>query len=242
MYHMAFRDEAFAAFRRGEPEVVARMSRAELDRARASGDIAGEVEALCMQARVALCGDDLATAGDLATEALSVAGRADDVGLGRGPIHVLAALARMSGDLGLARIRYGESIELCESLGLADLVVSEQHNLAYVELHAGNVAQARHLFDTVRRKAVAQGIASLLPYVAIAAAVVADIDGDHERGAELLAVADKMLRERGEVLDPDDAGEREVLRNRLVTALGQAEFDAHYASGSAQEWSAALAG
>jgi len=239
---MAFRDEAFAAIRRGETDVVARLSQTELARARAAGYVAGEVEALCMQARVALVGDDLAAAGSLAAEALSVAVRADDRGLGRGPIHILACVARMSGDLDSARIRYGESIALSESLGLADSVVSEQHNLGYVELHAGNVARARQLFDTARRQAVARDIAGLLPYVAIDAAVVADIDGDHGRAAELLAVADKLLRERGEVLDPDDAAEHEALRNRLVTALGQVEFDAHCASGSTQEWSAALAG
>jgi len=72
---MSFEDEVRAAFRRGDSDGVLRTARAEVDRARAAGDPAGEVEGLYAQARVALRGDDLTLATELATRALRVAER-----------------------------------------------------------------------------------------------------------------------------------------------------------------------
>jgi hypothetical protein len=56
---MSFTELVRSAFARGENEAVVRMSQAEVDRARAAGDVAGEVEALCSLARVAIRSGDL---------------------------------------------------------------------------------------------------------------------------------------------------------------------------------------
>ena len=50
---MDFSENVRSAFRRGESDAVVRMSEAEIERAQAAGDPAGEVEARYSLARVA---------------------------------------------------------------------------------------------------------------------------------------------------------------------------------------------
>jgi hypothetical protein len=115
----AFPEEVRATFRRGDSAGVRRMATSEVARARAAGDRAAEVEALYALARLALRGDDLPRAEELAQEALEVAVRSGDRGLEERPRHVLAAVARLSGDHVEARTRYLASIALNEALGQA---------------------------------------------------------------------------------------------------------------------------
>jgi hypothetical protein len=229
---MSFEEEAFAAFRRGETDLVEQHSRVELQRARECADSAAEVEALSMLLRVAIRRGSLDVARELAVEALKAAVNSGDRRLEHIPRHALAALARMSGDLDKARSLYITSITLSESLALPSWVVTEKHNLGYVELHAGDLERARQLFDSARREARRLEITDLMPYLAVASAVMADIDGDQRSAVELLAAAEGALRARGEILDPDDAAEQEALRRRLIDELGQAQFDAYYAVGA----------
>lgn len=237
---MGYYEKARDAFRRGDTDVVERLSRQELDRSRASADVAAEVEALCMLARVALRGDDAREAVRLAAEARALARGTGERRLERVPIHVLAASARITGDLAAARSLYGESIALNESLGESRMVVAEQHNLGYVELRAGDVDRARELFTAARRQTLRHGHDDLMPCVAVDAAVIAAADGDHRRAARLLAAADSALRELQQVLDPDDAIEQAALRDRLAGALGRRSFDAAYREGAGLDLRQAL--
>ncbi|GAA2216036.1 hypothetical protein GCM10009850_115050 [Nonomuraea monospora] len=82
-------------------------------------------------ARVALRQDDLPGAERLAREALAVAPHSGDRRLEERPRHVLAAVARMSGDYRQAREQYLASIELNVALGQTEFVHSEYHNLAF---------------------------------------------------------------------------------------------------------------
>jgi hypothetical protein len=77
------------------------------------------------------------------------------------------------------------------------------------------------LFEGVRRYAREYGVGDLAPYGELASAVLAERDGDAAEAVRLLAEVDRALRERGQVLDPDDAEVREALRARLVTTLGE---------------------
>ncbi|MEU4242410.1 tetratricopeptide repeat protein [Actinoplanes sp. NPDC026619] len=219
-------DDLRGAFRRGGTADVLRMAGAEVARARAAGDPAGEVEGLYAMARVALRGDDLPRAGELARSALEVAVRAGDRRLEERPRHVLAAVARLAGDWPAARERYLAGIALNEELGQPEQANSERYNLAFVELHLGNRDEARQLIATVRA-----GRHSLGPYLDVAAAALASADGDQAGAARLVGAVDRAFAAIGQVPDPDDAAELSRIRAAAVAALGEAAFAREHAAG-----------
>ncbi|QIQ06283.1 tetratricopeptide repeat protein [Streptomyces liangshanensis] len=241
VHGMSFHEQARDAFRRGDTAVVERLSRHELDRAREAGDAAGQVDALCMLARVQVRGGDLAEAGRWAAQAREVADGSGDKRLGSGPAHILAGVATMSGELETARVLIGESVTLHQELGDARMVAVEHHNLGYVELRLGRPDRARELFAEVRARALAEDWSDMLPYVTADAAVIADADGDHARSARLLGAAAGAYRAAGQIPDPDDAVEQDALRERLIGALGADVFDVEYTAGAAQDARRALA-
>jgi hypothetical protein len=229
---MDYHEEVRAAFRRGETDVVMRLSTVELDRALTVGDQPAEVEALCMLARAAVRGEDLDEARRLATAARVVARGVGDTRLEMGPLHILAGCARMSGDLEAARTLYGESIALDESLDETRMALVDRHNLAYVELHTGHADTARELFAATHREALRHGLDDLVPFMTLGAAALAAADGDGARAARLLGAADSAFGALDRIPDPDDALERETLRERLITTLGRAPFDVAYEEGT----------
>ncbi|GAA4670752.1 tetratricopeptide repeat protein [Phytohabitans rumicis] len=230
---MSFEDEVRATFRRGDNAGVLRIAEAEVERARKAGEPAGEVEGLYAMARVALRGDDLPRAEVLARMALDVAVLSGDRRLEERPRHVLAAAARISGDYARARDLYLASIELNESLGQAETVNSEYHNLAFTELHLGNLDRARELFAAGRERVFRQGYRSFVPYLGIAAAALASAEGDPRRAARMVGFTDSAYATIGQVPDPDDAVELSKARSLAALSLGEAEFDREYSRGEA---------
>jgi hypothetical protein len=230
---MTFQNRVRAIFRRGDTDAVQRMAEAELQRAREIGEPAFEVEALYAMARVALRGDNLPRAEELAREALDVAVRSGDRRLEERPRHVLAAVARLSGDYRTARERYLASIELNESLGQTETVNSEYHNLAFTELHLGNRNRARDLFAESRERVFREGYRAFVPYLGVAAAAMASADGDHARAARMIGFTDSAYAAAAQVPDPDDAADLSRARAAAVTALGDDGFTAEYAAGAA---------
>ncbi|GIF52248.1 hypothetical protein DFJ67_5582 [Asanoa ferruginea] len=238
---MSFSDDVRSAFRRGETDAVVAMSRAEIDRARAAGDLAGEVEARYSLARVALRGGDLAGAAARAQEALAVALRSGDRALPERPRHVLAAVTRMSGDLTRARELYLENIALNESLGRPEVVNSERHNLAFCELGLGNLDAARDLWAASRERVFREGWDDFVPYVCVAGAALASAEGDQHRAARMVGLADAAFAALGQVPDPDDAAELAAVRTAAVHAIGEARFTQEYAQGQHLDPRAAFA-
>ncbi|MFG1894855.1 tetratricopeptide repeat protein [Micromonospora zamorensis] len=238
---MTFSESVRSAFRRGETDAVVRMSEAEIERAQAAGDPAGEVEARYSLARVAIRGGDLAGGEARAREALEVALRSGDRSLEERPRHVLAGVARMSGDLLRARDLYRESIALNESLGRPMMVNSEFHNLAFCELGLGNLDTARTLFAENRERVFTNDWADFVPYVCVAGAALATAEGDHGRAALMIGVVDAAFTALGQVPDPDDAADLARMRTAAIEALGRAAFDAEYAAGQGLEPRAAFA-
>jgi tetratricopeptide (TPR) repeat protein len=228
----AFPDEVRATFRRGDSAGVRRMATSEVARARAAGDRAAEVEALYALARLALRGDDLPRAEELAQEALQVAVRTGDRGLEERPRHVLAAVARLSGDHVEARARYLASIALNEALGQAELVNAEYHNLAFTELHLGHLDRARELFAEGRERVFRRGYRSFVPYLGVAAAAMASADGDQAQAARMLGFTASAFAAAGQVPDPDDAGELARIRLVALADLGEDRFEVACAGGA----------
>lgn len=235
-----FADEVRATFRRGDDDGVLRLARAEVDRARAAGEPAGEVEGLYATARVALRRGDLAGAERLARRALDVAVRSGDRRLEERPRHVLAAVARMSGDFPRARERYLDSIALNEELGRPETVNSESHNLAVTELKLGNLDRARQLFAEGRERTLRAGYHWFVPYLGVGAAAMATADGDFATAARMLGFTDRAFAAAGQVPDPDDAEELARIRTAAVDALGAEGFATAYATGAALETAEAL--
>ncbi|GAC1473636.1 MAG: hypothetical protein PVS3B2_10270 [Candidatus Dormibacteraceae bacterium] len=212
---MGLYEESLAAFRAGETGRARDLALELLSEARDNGDAGGQVDGLCMLARVALRRGDLAHVSALAAEARALARRAGDRRLERMPIHLLAVAFRMRGDYAEARVLYMESIDLNRDLGEDRMFAAEHRNLAYVELHDRHADRARELFARAADLARAGNHASLEPYLLFDSAVVAFEDGDRVRAMELIAATENALAVAGQIPDPDDAAELEALQSRL---------------------------
>jgi hypothetical protein len=131
------------------------------------------------------------------------------------PIHLLAVGDRMRGHYSEARLLYEESIVLSRQLGEDRLVAAEHRNLAYVELHDGNVDRARELFATAAALVRAGPYEALEPYLLQDSAVVALEDGDRDRAVQLVLATQVAFATAGQIPDPDDAAEQDDLQSRL---------------------------
>jgi tetratricopeptide (TPR) repeat protein len=215
--HVAYA-ETLAAFRRGDNVEAGRLAALDLWSARAQGDAVGEVDALCMLARVALRDGDLELVRERATDAQQIAETVGDDAVGRMPLHLRAVAARMSGRYDEARELYLESIRLNDALGEEYMAAAEHRNLAYSEIRAGNVATARDLISEARRRVAGRDFPTLRPYLIFDEATIAALDSDYRTAAARLREADGEFEAQGIVPDPDDAAEIADLRRR-VSAL-----------------------
>ena len=210
-----------AAFRCGANAQAAEMAQLDLEYAVALEDHRAAADALCMLARVALRDGDLAAVTARAKEAWSIAEDLHDQRLERMPIHLLAVAARMAGRLTESRELYLHSIALNEALGEARMAAAEHRNLAYVELHAGDIERARGLVAEARARNVNLDYPALDAYLLLDDAVLAAADGAYAASAQLLGRATESWRDLGVVLDPDDAAELATLRHTLTARLGK---------------------
>jgi tetratricopeptide (TPR) repeat protein len=229
---MAGYREALAAFRSGDNQRARELSVEALAVAQRQGDRPGQVDALCMLARVALRDGDLAQVRELADQARTCARTAGDKSLERVPLHMQAVATRMSGNLSAARGLYEESIKLNRSLGAERMVAAELHNLGYVELHDGHSELAIELFTQARLEAQQIGYEALNPYLVGDLAVVAAVRGETMAAARLAGAAAAAFAAAGEVPDPDDATEQLRLRDQLARDLGPDTLSSLYAEGA----------
>lgn len=219
-------EQALEAFRSGDNERARELSERLADRA----DSRERIDGLCMLARVALRDGDLDRVRALAGKAREEARALGDLDAERMPLHLQAAAARMAAETGEARRLYGESIELNRRLG-KDFVAGELHNLAYVELHDGNLDRAKELFRQSLGLARDRGLQSLLPYLVIDSGVVAAEEGELERAARLLAASEAAFEASGTVLDPDDRVEFDRALEKARAGLEPSTFAAAWEEG-----------
>jgi hypothetical protein len=209
-------DVTMDTFRRGENAEAGRLAQSDLTQAVAAGDVGGQVQALCMLARVALREGDLGAVKARADEARALAVDNGMPQLQRMPVHLQAVASRLGGNLSEARELYLQSIDLAEQLGDARLAAIEHRNLAYAELRAGEEACARELFAESRRRLAGLDTSALLPYLTFDEATVAALDHDFPGAARKLEEADNLFAAAGVIPDPDDAVEIERLRELLA--------------------------
>jgi len=136
------------------------------------------------------------------------------------PLHMRAAAARMEGRYEEARALYLESRDLNERFGKGGNVAGEDHNLMYVALHSGDRAEAEKRFRSSSEWIFGHEDAYLRPYAFLDAGVLAIHDGDLERGAHLVARAERIFQESGSIPDPDDRVALDDSIARLRKELG----------------------
>jgi hypothetical protein len=128
-----------------------------------------------------------------------------------------------------ARDLYEKSIAASREVGDKRFEALEYLNSPFLELQAGNLegASAR-VKASVEASALEEGD---LPYVLLALGAIAARGGDGRPAAEMLAKAEAMLAEKGEVVDPGDKPLFDSARADAREALGES-FDEVWRSGS----------
>jgi tetratricopeptide (TPR) repeat protein len=219
------------AFRQGDLDAAEQAFRERLDLAEQASQRGEVADALADMARIALRRGDFASVRDYAERGYAAA-----AGLGpeavRIPLHMRAAVARMEGRLDDARALYVESRELNARLGNEANVAGEDHNLVHVALHSGDRVEAGRRFRASSEWIFSHGNAYLRPYAFLDAGVLALHDGDFERAARLVAVAQRIFEETGSVPDPDDRVELDNAVSELKAKLAE-RFDAMWTDGRA---------
>ena len=199
------------AFRAGDQDESRRVNEEALAVAREGGDVRGEVDALVGLSRVSFRDGDYERVRALAGEARTLAQTLDDAAAESMPLHMLAGGTRLSGDFRRARDLYAESLALFERRGSDAGAAMEHQNLAWVELHLGDVdAAERHLGAA----GVGEGAYSAA-WRDVTAAALALVRGDRDEAARLLASGEAGLAAAGVVADPDDQFELDWIREQL---------------------------
>jgi tetratricopeptide (TPR) repeat protein len=185
----------------------------------ANDDAAWEIRnrALAGLARVALREHDFAGVQRLATEARRLAHEHSEKNLEWLPLHMQAAAARMLGDRVQARALYEESIALARELGTTGRLTTELHNLGYLDLHDGNLSDAKTRFREALILAEQSRDELTLRYSILDGAIVAVADRRLDDASRLLGAAQARFQAAGAVLDPDDQLEME----NALTAVRQ---------------------
>ena len=144
---------------------------------------------------------------------------------------MLAAAARMEGDLKRARELYEENLALARKIRDEALVSNELDNLGSVSLHMGDLKRAKDLYRESAERVYKQQNMYLMPYVPLHFSMVALEEGKHDRAIKLLAAADKLFESSGMSPDPDETVERENTISKLRKAVDGASFDRLSAEG-----------
>jgi hypothetical protein len=206
-------DAGYEAFHRGDVVLAERLHTEGLALARESGDAAAIVTALAGLMRVALRSQDWSRLAGLCSEGSAIARACGDDTLLRMPLHMSAEGARMRGELSDARRLYRDSIGLNQRLGNDGMVGVECGNLAWVEIDAGDLEEARRLIEVCERATEADD-AYGLAFVKLTRARLALASGDPS-GAQLLDLAIETLENAGLVWDP--AEQRSFDETRAMT-------------------------
>jgi non-specific serine/threonine protein kinase len=217
------------AFRQGDLEAAARVFERRLDLVKSSGNPDAIAEAYGDMARIALRRGDFAAVRNLAELGYAAAANTSEAAV-RVPLHLRAAAARMEGRFDEARALYLESRNLNERLGNFAMVAAEDHNLVYVELHSGDVAEAERRFNSSSEWIFAHDNAYLRPYALLDAGVLAMHDGSLDRAARLVAAAQRIFEDTDSIPDPDDAVELRDAVAQLKSELGE-QFEQAWTEG-----------
>src|SRR5437867_9588314 len=144
---------------------------------------------------------------------------------------MLAAAARVEGDLRRAKACYRENLALHRELGRMDTVSVELGNLGALAVLEGNLTEAEPLIRESLEIAYKRGDRYVAPYELIWLGRVALGQGNPTRAATLFAAAKAQFDATGLAMDPDEGPEYEKGLAAIRRALDDAPFEAAWAEG-----------
>ncbi len=207
----------------------------------ALGDDGARLKAYGGLSRVALRRGDSATIRRLSHAALALARQRNIPEESASPLHMLAAAARIDGDLESAGKYYRENLELNRTLGVSRWVAVELVNLAAVDLMRGHTGSAA--------MSLAQGVDLvengedhyLLPYALAWIGRLRLARSDPRSAAELLGAASGQAARTGMAMDPDEEPEFQKSVAMCKDRLTEREFRNYWDRGAKTDFSVAVA-
>ncbi len=204
-----------------------------LDIANNLGDSSFIVRATSGLSRLALRRGDTKEVRRLSERALKEAQDHGEKGDSANPLHMLAAAARVEGDLDRARVFYRRNIALNQELGRSYWVAAELENLGALEVLEGNIEAALLLLQESLKSAYERRDKYLTPYVLVWIGRVALSHGDPRLATRLFSAAKAQFEETGLAMDPDEAPEFDKGLKMIHSSLDGKSFSDDWAKGKA---------
>lgn len=217
-------DRGLQAFRHGEQERSRELNHASLALFREMEDATGTAKALVGLARVAIRDHDFDAVGHYATEAAALLEGREEPRIHAAALHMLAAVARMSGDDAEAARLYERTASMYCTIGHEAGVAGELMNQGYARLHLGEMERARLLFTESLERTSALGDRVAIAFCVASCAAFASAVCDDERAALLYGAALFDLKQSGIVLDPDDQSEYDRYSSAARARVGDASY------------------
>jgi predicted ATPase/DNA-binding CsgD family transcriptional regulator len=205
----------------GEPYLTARLLSARAYATNAQGDPAGAARDAAESARLFRQAGDRLGVGQM---------------LGNLGYYELSA-----GDLEAARRDLAESHDIARPLNDRYSIVHTTFNLALAEYLGGSPDAAGALFAESLDLARRTGMRAMMAYALIGLALAGHGGTDPGWSARLHGAADRALADLGETLAPLEARLADLDRQRLRAAIGDAAFEADYATGCTLDLAGVLA-
>jgi len=195
----------------GEPHLTARLLAARLFATSVAGDPAG--------------------AARDAGEAVRLSRQAGDGLLAGRLLGNLGYLELSAGDLEAARGHLAEALDVARALDDRTTILYQAFNLGLAEYLGGSPEAAGALFAESFDLARRTGARSQVAYGLVGLALAGHGGAGPSWSARLHGVADRVLAELGETLEPLEAGLAAADRERLRAVLGDGAFEAEYTAG-----------
>jgi tetratricopeptide (TPR) repeat protein len=210
---LALYGDALFAFHQGKIEESRQRSQAALDAALVENDREALALAYLGLSRVAIARGDYAQSQTLAVQAREFA-RNLGPAMGQAPLFIHAMATRMMGNYDEAAALFEQSLDLNRKINDQGMVFAELQNLAWVEIHRGNIDKAEHCF-TESEKIESANDPYSLAMTSLMQAMIAYGRGDKNRSRTLLERAQSILKEAKVDAGPDDQFEFNWLSGRL---------------------------
>jgi predicted ATPase/DNA-binding CsgD family transcriptional regulator len=223
--------QSWVLLHQGQPAAGFSLAESGLSLARRLGDVHLTARLLSARASATHAEGDHAGAARDADEALHLFRQAGDrlrTGqmLGNLGYHELSA-----GDLDAARSHLAEALDISSALSDRFAAVYQTFNLGLAEYLGGSPEAAQALFAASLDAARRTGMTAQAAYALLGLALAGWGGADPGWPARLHGAADQVLADLGETLEPLEAQLASRDRGRLRAAMGDAVFEAEYATG-----------
>ena len=218
-------DAGYLAFWMGDDKRSSSLQNRAVELGRQTNNPTITALALVGLARLALRSHDTDAARRLCREALAVTEGTDDRSGRSSAMHVLGVAAQMAGDFLEARDVMRQRIALAREMGNLATVSIECNNLSMVERQLGNINEAEALSREALDISYRRGDSFAIPWNLNGLAATATSQGEFDRAAALIGIADATMKASGGAWPPDELVHYEQTVAALIKAMGSAEFE-----------------